>query len=217
MARSNYFQKLSLLLDDLQQFYLDMQSIDWPANVRKYLSRAGQFLQQKYSDLDEYLVWLDRLKMEIEILYEGFMKENPELEKGAENGRKLLAFLQWSYEYLKVNDKLSDLIVAIRERGSEVIYQTATDAQMRYSPQKTLFLFNPERGSIDLEQKLPMPWISLDEMPRFEQLPEMQRIRSFLAMFETSNTSVVDQILSYIPGKESLTDLIPPFKSNILK
>ena len=213
VAKSNYFQKLTLLLDDLQQFYMDMQSVDWPSKVRSYLTRAGQFLQKKYADVDEYLAWLSRLKSEIEILYDGFIKENPELEKGAENGRKLLAFLRWSYDYLRVNEKLSDLIVAVRQRGSEVIYQTATDAQMRYSPQKTLFHFNPERGSIVLEQKLPMPWMNLDEMPRFEELPEIQRVRSILSLFEPSNSSLVDQILSYVPSQESLTDLLPPFKS----
>jgi len=86
---------------------------------------------------------------------------------------------------------------------------------MRYSPQKTLFRFNPEHGSIELEQKLPFPWISFDEKPRLDQLPEIERINSFLALFQPSNTSAVDQLLSYVPNKLQFTDWLPPYKSKL--
>lgn len=215
VVQSTYFQKLSLLLDDLKQLYLDMQSADWPSKMREYVSRAGRFFQQKYSDLDEYLTWLEKFKAEVLTLYQAFIDENPELEKAADSGKKLLAFLQWSYNHLRIDQKFAALLAGLRERGAEVVQQTATDAQMRYSPQKTLFRYNPDLGSIELEQKLPMPWISLDEAPRFEQLPEIQRIRSVLAMFQPSNTSVIDQVLSYIPDNWSLSNWLPPFQSMI--
>ena len=93
--------------------------------------------------------------------------------------------------------------------------QTATDAQMRYSPQKTLFRFNPELGSIELEQKLPFPWISFDEKPQLDQLPEIQRINSILSLFQPSNIRAVDRLLSSVPKQQQLSDLLPPFKGKV--
>ena len=214
---SSYFQKLSTLLDEVKQFYLDMQSSDWPSRVRKYLSKAGQFLQQKYSDIDDYLIWLGGVQKEMYAIYQAFLKENPELQKGAENWQKFMAFVQWSYNHLGVNQKLSDFVAVLRERGAEIASQTATDAQMRHTLQKTFFQFNPESGSIVLEQKLPFPWISLDETPLFDEIPEIQRIKSFVSFFQTSNSSsTVDTLLSYLPSQQHLTDFLPPFKSILI-
>lgn len=210
---STYFQKLSLLLDDLKQFYLDMQSTDWPSRVRKYVIRAGQFLQQKYLDLDDYLSWIVKIKSEIAVIYQGFLMENPELQKGAENWQKFIAFIQWSYSHLGINQKMYDLVALLRERGAELWRQTVTDAQMRHTLQKTMFRFNPELGSIELEQKLPFPWISLDETPLFHELPEIQKFRSLLSLFKSSNTSTMDQVFSYLPRQQQLSSLLPPFKS----
>ncbi len=213
VARSTYFQKLSLLLEDLKQLYVDMQSVDWASKINGYISRIANFLQQKYTDLDEYLMWLERLKAELETLYDSFLKENPELDKGAESGRKLVSFLLWSYRYLELDQKLPQLLSTLRERGVEMFQQTATDARLRYSPQKTLFRFNPELGFVELEQKLPMPWISLHERPRFEELPEIRRINSFLSLFQVSNKSVVNDLLSQVPESFSISNWLPPFKS----
>lgn len=184
--------------------------------MRKYVTKVGQFLQQKYSDIDEYIAWLTRLQREINMIYQAFLKENPELQKGAENWQKFITFIQWSYNHLDVNQKISDMVAMLREKGAEIASQTATDAQMRYSLQKTLFQFNPEKGSIELEQKLPFPWISLDETPLFDQLPEIQRVKSIVSMFESSNTSTVDQLLSYLPRQQQLTDFLPPFQSKFI-
>ncbi|EFX63149.1 hypothetical protein DAPPUDRAFT_335879 [Daphnia pulex] len=79
-----------------------------------------------------------------------------------------------------------DLVALLRERGAELWRQTVTDAQMRQTLQKTMFRFNPELGSIELEQKLPFPWISLDETPLFHELPEIQKVRSFFSLFKPS-------------------------------
>ena len=190
-----------------------MQSTDWPLKIRQYLTRAGQFLKEKYTDIDEYVTWLLKLHKELEIIYQGFLKENPELQKGAESWQKFLAFIQWSYNHLDINQKFSDLVVLLRERGQEIIEQTATDVQMRHNLQKTMLRFQPEIGLIELEQKLPFPWISLVETPLYEQLPEIQRVRSFLSVFESSNRSSIDLISSYLPQRQQLSDYIPPFKS----
>jgi hypothetical protein len=215
IVESTYFQKLSLLLDDLKEFYLDMQSTDWPSRIRKYVTRAGQFLQQKYSDLDDYLSWIVKLKSEVEVIYQGFLMENPELQKGVENWQKFLTLIQWSYNHLDVNQKMYDLVALLRERGAELWSQTVTDVQMRYTLQKTMFRFNPELGSIELEQKLPFPWISLDETPLFDQLPEIQKVRSLLSLFKASNTSTMDLVFSYLPKQQQLSNLLPPFKSTV--
>lgn len=141
--------------------------------------------------------------------------ENPELQKGVENWQKFAAFIQWSYNHLDVTPKMYDLAALLRERGAELWRQTVTDAQMRHTLQKTMFRFNPELGSIELEQKLPFPWISLDETPLFDQLPEIQKVRSVLSLFKPSNTSMMDVVFSYVPKQQQLSNLLPPFKSTV--
>lgn len=217
MVESGYFQKLSLLVDDLKQFYLDMESTDWPSKIQKYLTKVSTFLQQKYSDINDYLTWVAKVRAELEVIYQAFLKENPELQRGTENLQKLVAFMQWSYNHLDVNQKISDVVVVLRERGEEIFRQTAIDAQIRNTLHKTMFNFNPEIGSIELEQKLPFPWISLDETPLYEQLPELQQIKSWFSIFKSSNaSSVADTFESYLPTQQRLNDLLPPFTSILI-
>lgn len=213
MVKSNYFQKLALLVEDVKQFYFDMQSIDWPSNVQKYLKKCALFLQQKYADIDDYLLWLEALKAEWSAIYQAFLAENPEVQKGIEDGERVVAFLRWSYGYLQVNQKIPQLVSAVREHGLETLRQTATEARMRHRVQKTKLRMHPELGFIELEQKLPFPWLSLDQRPQFEELPELQRVRSFVRMFQSSNSSAVDELMSYLPRETRLFDLLPPFKS----
>jgi hypothetical protein len=38
----------------------------------------------------------------------------------------------------------------------------------RYREAKTKFIFDPESGNVELEQKLPMSWHAFNETPKFE-------------------------------------------------
>jgi hypothetical protein len=38
----------------------------------------------------------------------------------------------------------------------------------RYREAKTKFVFDPETGNVEFEQKLPMSWHALNETPKFE-------------------------------------------------
>lgn len=150
------------------------------------------------------------------MIYQGFLRENPELQKGAENWQKFMALVQWCYNHIDFNQKMSDLVALLRERGAELWRQTVTDVQMRHMVQKTMFRFNPELGHIELEQKLPFPWISLDETPLFDQLPEIQKVQSLVSFFKPSNISTIDVLFSYLPRQQQLSSLLPPFKSMFL-
>jgi len=89
--------------------------------------------------------------------------------------------------------------------------QSATDAYMRHLEPKTRFSYEPESGSILLEQKLPFSWISFDELPRFEEIQEVQMLRSVVQLFEPSNKSLSDTLTSYVPNMD-VADWLPPFK-----
>ncbi len=52
---------------------------------------------------------------------------------------------------------------------------------MRLREAKTLLRYDPDHGLIELEQKLPVPWLQLDQWPDWRQLPELRQIRSLLA------------------------------------
>ena len=213
VVESSYFQRLAQLVEDLTQFYRDMQSMEWPSNVPKYLTKIRTFLQQKYADIDEYVLLIEKIRLQLEDWYVTLLRSNPEYQKFADAWNKFVSLADWSLEHLQVGRQMKLLIAHVRERMLEEFRQTSTEARMRYQLDKTRLRYNPELGLIELEQKLPFPWIGFDQRPRFEELPELQRIQSLLAFFKSSNSSLIDQIMSYVP-EQDLADWLPPFKSS---
>ena len=202
MVESSYFQRLAQLVEDLTQFYRDMQSMEWPSNVPKYLTKIRTFLQQKYADIDEYVLLIEKIRLQLEDWYVTLLRSNPEYQKFADAWNKFVSLADWSLEHLQVGRQMKLLIAHVRERMLEEFRQTSTEARMRYQLDKTRLRYNPELGLIELEQKLPFPWIGFDQRPRFEELPELQRIQSLLAFFKSSNSSLIDQIMSYVPEQD---------------
>lgn len=101
----------------------------------------------------------------------------------------------------------------MRLKTLQELRQSATEARMRLQEHKTRFRIHPELGWIEWEQKLPFPWNRFDEAPRFEEIPEIVSLQSFLSLFKSSNNSFSDRLSSYIPDQD-LTDWLPPFKGS---
>lgn len=93
VSQSTYFLKLSQLVHDVKQFNSDMQSIEWPSHVRKYLVRAKNFFQQKYAEIDEYLVVAEQAALRAQMFYENLLKTNPDLEAAIESWNKFNSFI----------------------------------------------------------------------------------------------------------------------------
>jgi len=211
LVDSTYFQKLSQLIADVQQFYKDLGDGNVASKMKQHLADAAVFLQMKYSELQQLVQIIDDVGKQLADIYSAFLEANPELEKGADAWRRSLEFLRWSYHYIDVEQRLSDMVVFLRRRGSELMNQSATDVYMRHREAKTRFSFEPESGSILLEQKLPFTWISFDEPPRYEDIQEIQMLNSLMKLFEPSNESFSDRIASYVPSTD-VADWLPPFK-----
>lgn len=50
----------------------------------------------------------------------------------------------------------------------------------RYHKAKTKFLCNPEKGILELEQKLPFSWHAFNETPKYEVIMSMHAYYKFL-------------------------------------
>lgn len=193
-------QELAQIIDDVRRQMADVYLVGSLAPT--FSQDPFRILMGLFRDWNWLVSWIQ---------FQAFLEQNPELQKGADAGRRSLEFLRWSYNYIDVNRRLSDVVNYLRRRGSELTQQSATDAYMRHRDAKTYFRFQPEAGSILFEQKLPFSWLSFNEAPRFEELQEIQMLHSFTQLFQSSNQSLSDTIASYVPSTD-VADWLPPFK-----
>ena len=192
-----------------------MNAADWPQNVHRYAARARAFLHQKYSEIDDYLAFVSDLNTTIRSAYVRLLENNAQYRQIAEYVNRAASFIDWALDGVHIGRQLKLFAAHLRQRGLEQLQQTAVDARMRYQLDKTYFRFEADAGLILLEQKLPVPWNSWLERPQWRQLAEIQRIDSLLAVFRSSNVTMMDRFKSYLPAPSSgWTDWLPPFKAS---
>ncbi|KAJ8873166.1 hypothetical protein PR048_026783 [Dryococelus australis] len=80
-----------------------------------------------------------------------------------------------------------------------------------YREAKTKFIFDPENGRVELEQKLPMSWHAFNEIPKFEEIPEYKTITSIPSFLSFSNVTFWTLYYEYKSFTEPTTWL-PPFR-----
>jgi len=57
------------------------------------------------------------------------------------------------------------MIFTLYEKGPQLVSQTVLEANGKYQQAKTKFIFDADKGIMDWEQKLPMPWGAFNAAP----------------------------------------------------
>ncbi|XP_017105517.3 uncharacterized protein Apoltp [Drosophila bipectinata] len=213
LAESPYFNKVSSFTADAERLYRDVKSNDAITNIKKYSTLAWNFVKEKYFKLVPFGAELNEVLTEI-------WQEIKQLEKieqvqiMVQKYNEVLAKIEWVSEELQLEHRLHQVYHLLSNKFRNYAMNALETADM-YREAKTKFIFDPEVGIIDLEQKLPMSWHAFNETPKFEEIPEYQVLAKAQSFFSETNSSIVMKLYNMRAHLDPKTWL-PPYYSRAL-
>ncbi|XP_030377336.1 uncharacterized protein LOC115626195 [Scaptodrosophila lebanonensis] len=209
LAESPYFNKVSSFTQDVDRLYKDINSHDAITNIKKYGTLAWNFIKEKYFKLVPFGAELHEVFTEI------WQEINIEpVQVILQKYHELIAKLEWVAAELQFEQRLHQLYALIRNKFRNYAMNALETADM-YREAKTKFIFDPEVGIIDLEQKLPMSWHAFNETPKFEEIPEYKILAKVQSLFSETNSSIIMKLYNMRAHLDPKTWL-PPYYSRAL-
>lgn len=207
---SPYFNKVSNFTQDLDRLYKNIMQNDLITNVKIYSELLWNFLKDRYFKLvpfsnEIYDVYIE-LKQEIQEL-----QKSQHVEFIVLRVQELRDKIEWLADELQLEKRAISLYKMLKQKLMHMA-QTALQADSRYREAKTKFVFDPDEGIIDLEQKLPMSWHSFNSTPLFEEIPEYKLVGDVQNYFAGTNFSIWSIYYEYKRYMDPNTWL-PPFKA----
>ncbi|XP_051858776.1 uncharacterized protein LOC117563530 [Drosophila albomicans] len=213
LAESPYFNKVSSFTADAERLYRDFQANDAITNIKKYSTLAWNFIKEKYFKLVPFGAELNEVLTEI-------WNEIKQLEK-IENVQivlqkynEIVARLEWIADELQLEYRIHQLYGLLRNKLRNYALNALETADM-YREAKTKFIFDPEVGIIDLEQKLPMSWHAFNETPKFEEIPEYKMLSKIQSFLSETNSTIIMKLYNMRAHLDPKTWL-PPYYSRAL-
>ncbi|EDW03099.1 uncharacterized protein LOC6561417 [Drosophila grimshawi] len=213
LAESPYFNKVSSFTADAERLYRDIQANDAITNIKKYSTLAWNFIKEKYFKLVPFGAELNEVITEI-------CQEIKELQKidqvqfVVQKYNEILARLEWIADELQLEYRIHQLYGLLRNKFRNYALNALETADM-YREAKTKFVFDPEVGIIDLEQKLPMSWHAFNETPKFEEIPEYRILYKAQNFLSEANSSIIMKLYNLRTHLDPKTWL-PPYYSRAL-
>ncbi|XP_043065229.1 LOW QUALITY PROTEIN: uncharacterized protein LOC108101203 [Drosophila ficusphila] len=213
LAESPYFNKVSSFTADAERLYRDFMANDAITNIKKYTTLAWNFVKEKYFKLVPFGAELNEVLTEI-------WQEIKELEKieqvqiMVQKYYEVVAKIDWVADEFQLEHRLHQVYGLVRNKFRNYALNALETADM-YREAKTKFVFDPEVGIIDLEQKLPMSWHAFNETPKFEEIPEYQVLAKVQSFFSETNSSIVMKLYNMRTHLDPKTWL-PPYYSRAL-
>lgn len=209
LIESPYFTKVSNITHDLDVLYQDLQNNDAFTNLRKYSSVMWQFLKEKFLSMVPF-------GKEIKEIFADFSNEFNELQKidAVEEAlarlKEIQAQFSWVIKEFQLEKRLNNLLNILKNKLTRIT-QNALQTDDVYREAKTKFVFDPDAGFIEWQQKLPVAWHAFTETPHFEEIPEYKvfnDVQTFL--FSKKNSSIWTLYYSLKPLSEP-QNFLPPF------
>lgn len=210
---SPYFNKVSNFTQDLDRLYKDIMQNDAITNIKKYSALLWAFLKDKYFKLVPF-------SKEINDVYEELREEIKALEKSEhvqfvmQRVHEIQSKIEWLSNELQIERRTLQFWKMLKSKLMHIA-QTALQADSRYREAKTKFIFDPDAGIIELEQKLPMSWHSFNTTPLFEEIPEYKLVGDIQSYFAGSNFSIWGIYYEYKRYMDP-DNWLPPFKAQSL-
>lgn len=213
LAESPYFNKVSSFTQDVDHLYKDIKSHDAITNIKKYSLIAWNFIKEKYFKLVPFGAELNEVLTEIweEIKQ---LQQIEQVELVLQKYREIKAKIEWVAEEVQFESRLQQLYTLIANRLRNYADNALETADM-YREAKTKFIFDPEVGILDLEQKLPMSWHAFNETPKFEEIPEYKFLAKTQNLLSTANSSIIRSLYNMRQHLDPKTWL-PPYYCKIL-
>ncbi|XP_043484877.1 apolipophorins [Leptopilina heterotoma] len=208
---SPYYDRFTNFTQDIDKFYRDIKANDIITNIQKYSTILIKFIKERYFTFvpfgKELKDVLDEILMELKEL-----KKLPSVQYTLDRIEQVYVKVSEIYEYFQVRSKIEATIRLIHSKLMD-ISQTALQAESRYREAKTKFIFDPNRGLMCFEQKLPMSWHAFNQTPEFQEIPEYRAITDVGSYFATSNATFWTLYYQFKPYTEP-SNWFPPFKAH---
>ncbi|XP_045482614.1 uncharacterized protein LOC123686485 [Harmonia axyridis] len=213
ILESPYFAKFTNFTHDVDKFYKDITGNNTLSSVVKYTKISWNFFRAKYMDKLPFAKELEAIIREIvEDLNQ--LRKLPSVAFFEERLNQICNRLGWFYEYFDVETRLQNFLKLLHKKVTDYS-QTALQAENRYRVPKTLFIFDPNRGKMQWEQKLPMSWHAFNETPNFHEIPEIKALYDVQSFFVSSHTNFWNFYYDYKPYTDP-SEWFPPFKAQAM-
>lgn len=214
LIESPYFSKVSNITHDLDVLYQDLSNNDMFTNLRKYSGVMWQFVREKFLTMVPF-------GRELKEVFADIANEFKELQKveavreAVEHYEEIVAKITWLMNEFQL-EKRVNMLVDIAKNKLTRITQNALQTEDVYREAKTKFIFDPDQGKIEWEQKLPMAWHAFNETPLFDEIPEYKMFNDVQSLiFSKKNNSIWNLYYGLKPLSEP-QNFLPPFKSQAL-
>uniref|UniRef100_T1J6R0 Vitellogenin domain-containing protein n=1 Tax=Strigamia maritima TaxID=126957 RepID=T1J6R0_STRMM len=117
--------------------------------------------------------------------------------------------IKWFVDYHHLSSNWKRLPLRLYDLYKSVTQRRGYQLNVRMDTRNKV-LFLPSEGQIRTEQHLPMPWYSLTQIPKFQQLPEIRTIQWFWSTISSRRTTIWEKYYQYRPYFSPSTWL-PPF------
>lgn len=212
LTESPYFEKVTNITHDLDILYQDLSNNDVFTNVKKYTGLFWQFLREKFVNLVPFGKEMKDFTNEIVAEFKELQKVE-QVREAVQRYEEVQSSIRWLLNEFQFEKRLNMLIEILKMKLTRIT-QNALEAEDVYREAKTKFVFDPDIGIIDWEQKLPMAWHAFNETPQFEEIPEYRLMREIQDFFFTKNNN---SIWSWYYDMKLLSEpdnLFPPFKAH---
>lgn len=211
IVNSPYFNQFHNITADLDRLYKDLVSNDAITNIKKYSVLVYKFLKEKYFKLVPFGKELNELITELQEEVKGLEKLEF-IQIIMKRFEELQAKAEWLAEEFQIEKRMHQLWLIMRNKL--MLYgQTALEAESKHREAKTKFIFDPDIGIMDLEQKLPMSWHAFNETPQFNEVPEYQLVLKVQNYFAASNFSLWNFVYE-IHQAMDISTWLPPYSSH---
>lgn len=203
--------RVSNITRDLDTLYSDMKTNDLFSNLKKYSGFLFNFAKEKIlrlpfaAELREVVVDLVQSLKELRNV-EGVKEYFDQIDE-------IQGRLKWLMNEFQLDKRFNALLEILKKKLARIT-QNALETEDVYREAKTKFIFDPNVGKIEWEQKLPVSWHAFNETPQFEEIPEykfINDVQTFLFGTKNSTWSFYSGIFLNEPQ-----NLVPPFKAHAL-
>lgn len=210
-VKSPYFNQFYNITHDFDRLYKDLMENDAITNIRKYSVLTYKFLKEKYFKLVPFGKELNELITELQDEIKALEKLEF-IQMITKRMDELQQKIEWIAEEFQIEKRMHQLVVILRNKFLRYA-QTALQSDDKYREAKTKFIFDPDKGVIELEQKLPMSWHSFNETPMFDEIPEYKLLIDAQEFFASSNFSLWG-VMYDIHRWMDISMWFPPFRAH---
>lgn len=211
-TESPYFEKVSNITADLDVLYQDLSNNDVFTNVKKYTGLFWQFLREKFVNLVPFGKEMKDFTSDIVTEFKELQKVEP-VREAVQRYQEVQNQIRWLLNEFQFEKRIN-MLFEIAKMKLARITQNALEAEDVYREAKTKFVFDPDVGIIDWEQKLPMAWHAFNETPQFEEMPEYRLMIEIQDFFFTKNNNSIWSWYYEMRELSEPENMFPPFRSH---